>query len=85
MPAADRGASAVLGALVAFGLGCLAAVMMVAGHQPWDGPLLAELSETHGIHQGDAFALLPLIAGAGLARWCLSRPSHHPRPRGNHD
>ena len=62
-------------ALVALGLGVLAAVMMVAGHQPWDGPEVLGLSETHGIHQGDALAVLPLLAGIGLATWCLTRPS----------
>lgn len=65
-----------LAALVAFGLGVLAAVMMVAGHAPWDGPQVFALSATHGVHQGDVLAIVPLVAGTGLAWWCLHRPSH---------
>ena len=60
-------------ALVAFGLGSLAAVMMVVGHQPWDGPELMGLTATHGVHLGDALAIVPFCIGVALAWWCLSR------------
>ncbi|WP_426572735.1 hypothetical protein [Aquihabitans sp. McL0605] len=63
----------MLAALTALGLGLLAATMMVAGHHPWDGPELEGLTQTHGIHEGDALAIVPLLVGAGLAWWCFRR------------
>lgn len=79
MPAADdprrprRSIGSFVAALVAFGLGSLAAVMMVVGHQPWDGPELLGLTATHGVHLGDALAIVPFCVGLGLAWWCLGR------------
>jgi len=74
VPAADRRAAApVVAALAALGLGGLAAVMMVAGHQPWDGPQVAGLTATHGVHRGDVLAIVPLLVGLALARWCWSQ------------
>lgn len=74
MPDADGVAPWALAAsAVALGLGVLAAVGMIAGHQPWDGPQVASLTETHGLHVGDLLAVLPLAAGAWLARWCARR------------
>lgn len=69
MPGADRGGS-LLAAAVALGLGLLAALMMVAGHQPWDGPQVASFTETHGLHLGDVLAVVPALVGLALARWC---------------
>jgi hypothetical protein len=63
--------SAALAAVVSVGLGLLAGVMMVAGHAPWEGREIVSLSQDHGIHIGDALALVPVVAGALLARWCL--------------
>ena len=60
-----------LAALAAVGLGVVAAVMMVAGHAPWDGPEVLSLSQTHGLHQGDVLAIVPLIVGGALAAWCM--------------
>ncbi|MEZ5180780.1 MAG: hypothetical protein R2702_02730 [Acidimicrobiales bacterium] len=77
VPVAERGA-AVVAALVALGLGGLAAIMMVAGHQPWDGPQVASLTATHGLHRGDLLAVVPLLVGLGLARWCWGQ---RPAPR----
>lgn len=68
----SAGARAVA-ALTALGLGLVAAVMMVAGHPPWEGPTVVGLTATHGLHQGDVVALLPLAAGTGLAWWCWTR------------
>lgn len=71
-PAGRRGlqSTAELAALAALGLGALAAVMMVAGHQPWDGPQVAAVTATHGLHVGDVLAIVPLAVGVALARWC---------------
>ena len=64
-----------IAALVAFGLGAVAAVMMIAGHPPWEGETVLVVTSTHGLHRGDVVALIPLIAGTGLGFWCLQRPS----------
>jgi hypothetical protein len=56
--------------LVSLGLGGVAAVMMVAGHPPWEGATVLALTDTHGLHRGDVVALAPLLAGVGLAGWC---------------
>lgn len=69
MPDADR-LGPLLAAAVALGLGLLAAVMMVAGHQPWDGPQVASFTQTHGLHLGDVLAAVPALVGVALARWC---------------
>ncbi|MCU1370166.1 MAG: hypothetical protein JWO77_1360 [Ilumatobacteraceae bacterium] len=63
-------AQRLVAALVALGLGLTAAVLAVAGHPPWEGPTVLSLTETHGLHQGDVIALIPLGAGAWLAWWC---------------
>ena len=55
-------------------LGLLAGVMMVAGHAPWEGREVLSLSQDHGLHVGDALALVPVVVGALLARWCLRSP-----------
>ena len=64
-----------LAAVTALGLGILAGAMMVAGHAPWEGPEVLSLSSTHGIHEGDVLALVPVVVGAALAWWCLTRPT----------
>jgi hypothetical protein len=69
----DAPTEADLAALGALGLGALAAVLMVAGHQPWDGPQVAAVTATHGVHVGDALAIGPLAGGVALARWCRRR------------
>lgn len=70
VPVADRSPASALAAAAALGLGALASIMMVVGHQPWDGPQVASLTETHGLHVGDLLAIGPLVVGAALARWC---------------
>lgn len=70
MPGAERPASTYLAVLAALGLGFVAAVMMVAGHPPWEGPTVLVVTETHGLHRGDVVALVPLTAGAVLGGWC---------------
>jgi peptidoglycan/LPS O-acetylase OafA/YrhL len=69
----SQGSARYLAALAAFGLGLLAAVMMIAGHPPWQGPEVVSLSETHGLHEGDALAVGPFVVGIALAWWCLRR------------
>ena len=64
----------MVAALAAFGLGAVAAVMMVAGHAPWEGPEVLSLSTTHGLHRGDVFAVVPVAVGIALAAWCLAQP-----------
>ncbi|MCB1038956.1 MAG: hypothetical protein KDA94_05425, partial [Acidimicrobiales bacterium] len=75
VPAADLGARVPgrVAAAVAAALGIVAAVMLVAGHQPWDGPEVVALTGSHGLHAGDVVAVVPLVAGAWLAAWCLRR------------
>jgi hypothetical protein len=41
------------------------AVALVAGHHPWDGPEVLELSETHGLHLGDLPVLTGWLVGTG--------------------
>lgn len=61
--------STIVATLVALGLGAIGAVMIVAGHSPWEGRVAFVITETHGLHVGDVVALIPLAAGAWLARW----------------
>lgn len=63
-------ASTAFAALVALGLGVVAAVMVIAGHPPWEGRTVVTLTQTHGLHIGDVVGLIPLAASAWLARWC---------------
>lgn len=73
MPDGGSGSSSsrrALAALIALGLGISTAVLAVAGHPPWEGPAVVSLTDTHGLHQGDVIALIPLAAGAWLAWWC---------------
>ena len=63
-------AGRALAALVAFGLGAGAAILAIAGHPPWEGPTVIGITGTHGLHQGDVVALIPLAAGCALAWWC---------------
>lgn len=65
-----RLASSYLAVLTSLGLGAVAAVMMVAGHPPWEGPTVLGLTDTHGLHRGDVVALAPLAVSALLAGWC---------------
>lgn len=61
----------VAAAVVAVGLGVVAAVMLVAGHHPWDGRAVVTLYGAHGLHRGDILAVGPALAGMALAAWCL--------------
>jgi hypothetical protein len=65
---------------VALGLGALAAVMLVAGHHPWDGPVVYSSSPDHGLHRGDVLAVLPMLVAPGLAWWCWRRRARRPAP-----
>ena len=70
--------SAGLAAAVALGLGALAAVMMVAGHHPWDGPVIGVLEGSHGLHRGDVLALVPIAVSIALAWWCARQGRSDP-------
>lgn len=77
MPPDPAGSSALVravAALTALGLGAVCAILAIAGHPPWEGPTVIGLTDTHGLHQGDVVALVPLVIGTGLAWWCWSRP-----------
>lgn len=67
----------VMAAVVALGLGAVAAVMLVAGHHPWDGRVVASLGGSHGLHRGDLLAIGPAVAGLALAFWCLDLGRRH--------
>ncbi|MGN6694584.1 MAG: hypothetical protein ACTHN0_10445 [Aquihabitans sp.] len=76
MPAESARSSTLaraLAALTAFGLGAACAVLAIAGHPPWEGRTVVGLTATHGLHEGDVVALVPLIAGTWLAAWCWTR------------
>ena len=60
-------------ALTALALGAMAAGAWVGGKHRWDGRVVMTLTGTHGIHVGDALAVVPLVVSAGLAAWCLRR------------
>jgi hypothetical protein len=76
VPAEPAGSSTfarALAALTAAGLGLVCAVLAIAGHPPWEGRTVIGLTATHGLHEGDVVALVPLIAGFWLATWCWTR------------
>jgi len=62
---------------VALGLGAVATVMLVAGHHPWDGRVVASLGAGHGLHRSDLLAIGPAVAGLALAVWCLNLNRRH--------
>ncbi|MGI8755927.1 MAG: hypothetical protein ACR2MB_08720 [Acidimicrobiales bacterium] len=57
--------------MTALGLGAIGAVMLVAGHHPWDGRVITALGGSHGLHRGDVLAVVPIVVSVGLAWWCL--------------
>lgn len=71
-----RSWQAVAAAVVAVGLGVVAAVMLVVGHHPWDGRVVFTLFGTHGLHRGDILSVGPALAGTALAAWCLRQARH---------
>lgn len=62
--------SAAFAAVIALGLGVVAAVMLVAGHHPWDGQVIMVIAGSHGLHRGDILAVGPALVSIGLAWWC---------------
>ena len=68
-----RAKGAVLAAITALALGTIAMVGFAAGNHRWDGPVMIEVSGSHGIHFVDALGVVPLGAGVLLALWCLRR------------
>ena len=59
--------------MTAFTLGTIAMVGFAAGNHRWDGPVMIQVSGSHGIHYVDVLGVVPLGAGALLAVWCLRR------------
>ena len=59
-------------ALVLAGVLTAFAVLLLAGHHAYEGPVLLRLSEDHGVHLGDVFVVLgwaaALAAELGLLR-----------------
>ena len=49
---------------IIIGLGVVAAVMVIAGHPPWEGRTVITLSQTHGLHIGDVVAPVERAADA---------------------
>ena len=70
---ATRAKGAVLAAITALALGTIAMVGFAAGNHRWDGPVMIEVSGSHGIHFVDVLGVVPLGAGVLLAVWCLRR------------
>ena len=68
-----RAKGAVLAAVTALALGTIAMVGFAAGNHRWDGPVMIEVSGSHGIHFVDVLGVVPLGAGVLLAVWCLRR------------
>jgi hypothetical protein len=60
-------------ALTVLALGAVAAVVLVVGNHPWEGPMVRTIVGTHGVHKGDVLAVVPVLASAALARWCWRR------------
>ena len=60
-------------AMVALGLGALAALFMIAGHHAWDGPTIDSGTGSHGLHRGDVIAIFPIVVSMSLAWWCWTR------------
>ena len=70
---ATRAKGAVLAAITALALGTIAMVGFAAGNHRWDGPVMIQVSGSHGIHFVDVLGVVPLGAGVLLAVWCLRR------------
>jgi len=68
-----RAKGAVLAAITALALGTISMVGFAAGNHRWDGPVMIEVTGSHGIHLVDVLGLVPLGAGVLLAMWCLRR------------
>jgi len=68
-----RAKGAVLAAITALALGTISMVGFAAGNHRWDGPVMIEVTGSHGIHFVDVFGVVPLGAGVLLAMWCLRR------------
>jgi hypothetical protein len=64
---------AVLAAITACALGTISMLGFAAGNHRWDGPVVIEVSGSHGIHVVDVLGVVPLGAGVLLAVWCLRR------------
>jgi hypothetical protein len=63
--------------IVVFVLGLTGlAASLVAGHHPWDGPELFELTGGHGVNLGDLPGAAAWITGAGLG-WRVWRRERH--------
>ncbi|MGI8709419.1 MAG: hypothetical protein ACR2LA_00265 [Acidimicrobiales bacterium] len=59
-----------MAAVTALGLGAVGAVMLVVGHHPWDGRVVADVEGSHGLHRGDVLAVIPAVVSIALAWWC---------------
>ena len=70
---ATRAKGAVLAAITALALGTISMVGFAAGNHRWDGPVMIQVSGSHGIHFVDVLGVVPLAAGVLLAMWCLRR------------
>jgi hypothetical protein len=70
---------------VALALGAVAALMLVAGHHPWDGPVVTQGFGGHGLHRGDVLAVVPAMVAPALAWWCWRRRERPARATRSHE
>ena len=49
------------------------AFALVAGNEPWAGPELLKITETHGLHSADVPILLSWVAGMACCWWLWRR------------
>lgn len=75
-----RNPGSVVAALTAVALGTFAMVVFTAGNHRWDGAILFEVLDGHGIHASDLLGLFPFAAGILLAAWCLRRGRRPEQP-----
>lgn len=62
--------TSLVAAAAALALGTIAAVMLIVGHHPWDGRVVADVEGSHGLHRGDILAVIPAVVSIALACWC---------------
>src|SRR4249919_2282316 len=56
---ATRAKGAVLAAITALALGTISMVGFAAGNHRWDGPVMIQVTGSHGIHFVDVLGLVP--------------------------
>ena len=52
------------------------AVLLLAGHGPWSGSTIVELSDKHGLNTGDLPVLALWAVGLACCAWLWRRAEH---------